>query len=384
MSEYGVVCFEKRTPPDGGKTLKERAVLMLARLVLVAALLLPATPAAFAQFYKDKTLTLLVNYGVGGNADTEARVYQQHLGKYIPGHPTIIIRNMPGAGGVTAMNQLGLNIGSQPDGLTLGYFTMSATVLITDDPVLRIKMDDLVPIAAARGWNVVYARKDIVPGGYTKPADFARARNIYAGGYSRASSQDTRLRLVLEVMNLPYKMVTGFASTAQLNKAMVQSEVNFTSSSLPGFQTTVVPQIINTGIGVPLFQFSIVGPDGKPAGNAELERRGLPILDAFYQAAFGKPPSGPKYQALLLTNDIATKMQRGMFLPKGSPPEAIAALRQAFAAVAADPAFIADYRKITGEAPDLVSAQVVEQIFDRIRNVSPGVKQVLKDSIAEN
>jgi tripartite-type tricarboxylate transporter receptor subunit TctC len=358
--------------------------MILVRLVLVAALLLPTAPAALAQFYKDKTLTLLVNYGVGGNADTEARVYQQYLSKYIPCHPTIIIRNMPGAGGVTAMNQLGLNIGSQPDGLTFGYFTMSATVLITDDPVLRIKMDDLIPIAAARGWNVVYARKDIVPGGYATPADFARARNVYAGGYSRASSQDTRLRLVLEVMNLPYKMVTGFASTAQLNKAMVQSEVNFTSSSLPGFQTTVVPQIINTGIGVPLFQFSIIGPDGKPAGNPELEHRGLPIFDVFYQDAFGKPPSGPKYQALLLTSDIATKMQRGMFLPKGSPSEAVAALRQAFAAVAADPGFIADYRKITGDAPDLVKAQVVDQIFDRIRNVAPGIKQVLKDSIAEN
>jgi tripartite-type tricarboxylate transporter receptor subunit TctC len=356
---------------------------MLLRLILIAALALPAGPA-LAQFYKDKTLTLLVNYGAGGNADTEARVYQQYLAKYIPGHPTIIIRNLPGAGGVSAMNQLGLNIGSQPDGLTVGYFTMSATVLITDDPVLKIKMDDLIPIAAARGWNVVYARKDIVPGGYAKPADFARARTVYAGGYSRASSQDTRLRLVLEVMNLPYKMVTGFASTAQLNKAMVQSEVNFTSSSLPGYQTVVIPQLIDTGIGVPLFQFPIIGPDGKPAGNPELEKRGLPVFEQFYRNAFGKAPSGAKYQALLLTNDIATKMQRGMFLPKGSPPEAVAALRQAFLAVAADPDFIAGYKRITGEAPDLLDAQVVQQIFDRIRNVDPNVKQILKESIAEN
>jgi len=350
--------------------------------VLLSAALVFATGPALAQFYKDKTLTLLINYGVGGNADTEARVYQQHLATHIPGHPTVIIRNMPGAGGVNAMNQLGLNIGgSQPDGLTVGYFTMSATVLITDDPVLKIKMDDLVPIAAARGWNVAYARKDIVPGGYTKPADFARAQNIFAGGYSRASSQDTRLRLALEAMNLPYKMVTGFPSTAQLNKAMEQNEVNFTSSSLPGFQTQVIPQIINTGVGVPLFQFSIVGPDGKPAGNPSLEKLGMPIFDDFYQQAFGKPPSGAKANALLLVNDIATKMQRGMFVPRGSPPEAVAALRQAFAAVAKDPDFITDYKKITGESPDLISAEEVEQIFERIRNVDPGVKQIIKDSI---
>jgi putative tricarboxylic transport membrane protein len=363
--------------PADGKTMN-----VLMRLFLGAVLALPAAPA-LAQFYKDKTLTLLVNYGVGGNADTEARVYQQHLAKYIPGHPAIIIRNMPGAGGVTAMNQLGLSIGSQPDGLTLGYFTMSATVLITDDPVLKIKIDDLVPIAAARGWNLAYARKDIVPGGYQAPADFARARNVYAGGYSRASSHDTRLRLALEVMNLPYHMVTGFPGTAQVNKAMLQNEINFTGSSLPGYQTQVIPQIINTGVGTVLFQFAIIGPDGKPAGNPALEQAGIPIFDAFYRQAFGKQPSGPKYDALLLTNDIATKMQRGMFLPKKSPPEAVKALRQAFAQVAADPGFMADFRKITGEAPDLVSAETVEQIFERIRNVAPDVKAVLKESIAK-
>jgi len=353
---------------------------MFLRLLLIAAAFLFVQPVR-AQFYKDKTLTLLINYGVGGNADTEARVYQQHLSKYIPGHPTIIIRNMPGAGGVTAMNQLGLNIGSLPDGLTVGYFTMSATVLITDDPVLRIKTDDLVPIAAARGWNLVYARKDIVPGGYTKPADFARAQNIFAGGYSKASSQDVRLRLALEAMNLPYKMVTGFPATAQLNKAMVQNEVNFTGSSLPGFQTTVIPQIIETGIGVTLFQYSIIGPDGEPSGNPAL---GIPNFHEFYREAFGKAPGGPKSDALLLTNDIATKMQRGIFLPKGSPPEAVRTLREAFTAVAADRDFIADYHKITGEEPDLISAEEVERIFVRIRNVPPEIKQVLKDTMTSD
>jgi tripartite-type tricarboxylate transporter receptor subunit TctC len=353
------------------------------RLLLGAALVLGATPA-FAQFYKNKTVTLLVNYGVGGNADTEARVYQQHLAKYIPGHPTIIIRNMPGAGGVTAMNQLGLNIGSQPDGLTVGYFTMSATVLITDDPALKIKVDDLVPIAASRGWNLVYARKDIVPGGYTKPADFSRAQNIYVGGYSRASSHDTRLRLALEVMNLPYKMVTGFPGTAQINKAMLQNEINFTGSSLPGFQTVAMPQIINTGVGVALFQYPIIGPDGEPSGNPSLEKIGIVTFDRFYQEAFGKAPSGPKFDALLLTNDISTKMQRGMFLPKGSPAEAVTALRQAFTAVAGDRDFIADFHKITGENPDIVSADEIERIFDRIRNVAPNVKRVLKESVSSD
>jgi tripartite-type tricarboxylate transporter receptor subunit TctC len=355
---------------------------MLLRCLSAAALVVLASPAS-AQFYKDKTLTLLVNYAVGGNADTEARVYQRHLAKYIPGRPNVIIRNVAGAGGATAMNHLGLGIGLTNDGMTAGYFTMSATSSIVDDPVLKIKTTDFIPIVAARGWNVVYARKDIVPGGYTKPADFLRATNIFAGGYARATSHDTRLRLALEIMDRPYTMVTGFPGTGQINKAMLQGEVNFTGSSLPGFQTQAVPQIINTGVGVVLFHHPVMGPDGKPQGNPALEKQGMITFYQFLKEAFGKEPGGAKYQALFLMNDISTKMQRAVFLPKGSPMEAARDLRQAFHAVEKDKDFIADYQKITGEEPDLVPADEVERIFQRIINVDPEVKRVLKESVGE-
>lgn len=357
--------------------------MLMRSLLLTTAIVIVSSPAS-AQFYKDKTLTLLVNYAAGGNADTEARVFQKHLSRFIPGNPTVIIRNLPGAGGANAMNQLGLGIAGKPDGLTLGYFTMSATSSITDDPVLKVKIQDVyTPIAAGRGWNVVYARKDIVPGGYTKPADFQRATNIFAGGYSRATSHDTRLRLALEIMGKPYKMVTGFQGTGHLNQAMLRSEVNFTGSSLPGYQTQVIPQIIKEGIGMALFHHPVIGPDGKPQGNPLLEKQGIITFYQFYREAFGKEPTGAKYQALFLMNDISTKMQRGMLLPKGSPAEAVQALRDAFQKAGTDPAFARDFKAITGEEPDVVAPVEIEAIFERIRTVDPEVKQVLRDSVGQ-
>ena len=355
---------------------------MLTRALLAAALVLPAAPAG-AQFYKGKTLTLLVNYGVGGNADTEARIYQHYLPKYIVGNPTVIIRNAPGAGGAAAMNQLGLNIASQPDGLTAGYFTTSATTSLTEDPVLRIKLYDFSVIGAAGGFNVVYARRDIVPGGMTKPADIVRAKNVYAGGYARGTSHDTRLRLALEIMGLPYTMVTGFPGTAQINKAMLQNEVNFTGSSLPGYHTQVIPQIINPGVGMALFQFPAIGPDGKPVGDPALERAGIATFDKVYAQAFGKPPSGRKFEALLLMNDISTKLQRLVVLPRGAPAEAVDALRTAFDALGQDKDFIQDYMRVTGEEPDLVKAELIEPLFQRMRHVDPETVRILKESVAE-
>jgi tripartite-type tricarboxylate transporter receptor subunit TctC len=357
---------------------------MAMKSVLVAAALIVASSPAAAQFYKDKTLTLLVNYAAGGNADTEARVWQKHLSRLIPGHPNVIIRNLPGAGGANAMNQLGLGLAGRPDGLTLGYFTMSATSSITDDPVLKIKVQDVfTPIAAGRGWNVVYARKDIVPGGYEKPADLLKAKNIFPGGYSRATSHDTRLRLALEIMNLPYKMVTGFQGAGLLNQAMLRGEVNFSGSSLPAYQTQVIPQMIKPGIGVVLFHHPVIGADGRAEGNPLLEKQGIITFYEFYKQAFGKEPGGAKYEALFLMNDISTKMQRGIMLPKGSPAEAVQALRNAFELAGKDAAFIKDFTLITGEEPDVVSPQEVEAIFERIRKVDPEVKRVLRESVGQ-
>ena len=357
----------------------------MAKMLRVAALIacafgLFAAPAA-AQFYKGKTLTLLVNYGAGGNIDTEARILARHLPKHIAGGPTVIIQNAPGAGGILAMNLLGLNIKSKADGLTVGFFTVSPTAPLIEDAALKVNMaEDYTPIGGATGWTVAYARKDTPPGLH-RPADIAKATKIFFGGYSRSSAHDTRIRLALEVMNLPYQAVTGFPSVGDVNKAFQQNEINLTASSLPGYYTQAVPNIIATGIGMPLWHFAVLGSDGGPAGNAALTAQGIPLYTEVYRDAFGTMPAGEKFEALLLMNDIATKLQRGVFLPKGAPDDAVADLRRAWLALAADPDFVADYERVTREKPDFIGADEVQRVLDGMRTVRPELRKVLKDSI---
>ena len=82
-------------------------------------------------------------------------------------------------------------------------------------------------------------------------------------------------------------------------------------------------------------------------------------------------------------NDISTKMQRGMLLPKGSPAESVQALRNAFQAAGKDAAFARDFKAITGEEPDVVEPAEIEAIFERIRKVDPEVKRVLRELVGQ-
>ena len=122
------------------------------RSFLIIAALLASFNAYAQDFYKGKTITLLVNYGAGGNADTDARLLARHWGRHIPGGPTIVVQNVPGAGGLRAMNMLGKKAGAEADGFTAGFFTVSPTPPLVDDPGLQVSMtDDLIPIGGASG-----------------------------------------------------------------------------------------------------------------------------------------------------------------------------------------------------------------------------------------
>ena len=71
------------------------------------------------EFYKDKTIRIIVGFAAGGGFDTYARIIARHMGKHIPGNPAIIVENMGGAGSLLAANHL---YRSKPDGLTIGNF----------------------------------------------------------------------------------------------------------------------------------------------------------------------------------------------------------------------------------------------------------------------
>lgn len=348
-------------------------------VVLTAAFALSALPAS-AQFYEGKTLKVVVNYGAGGNVDTEARVYTRHLPKHIPGNPKIIVVNVPGAGGISAINQLGRGVLGAPDGLTIGFFTLNPIAPMIDDPVLRVKYEDFSLIAGLGGWIVAYGRKDISPG-ITKPADMAKAKNVFAAGYAASSNHDVRLNLTLGMIGAEYRMVTGFQSAAKVNQSMEQGEINFTTSSAPGFFAQVLPNLIKPGIAMPMWVYGVSTPDGGNVGSPDHERLGIKTFVEVYTEAHGKPPSGPKFEAHQMITDVSTQLSRGVMAPPGTSGEPVEALRKAFVSLMGDEEFIKEHVKIIGVKPELVSPDKGMQLLQSLQKASPEAKAEVKKAI---
>src|SRR5574342_606291 len=118
---------------------------MIRRLLVAAGALTLAAVAcsgtASAQFYKGKTVTMIINYPAGGPTDIEGRIIAQHLPAHIPGKPTIVIKNVGGAGGVIGTNQLGE---AAPNGETMGFFTLDIVAQLVGNPALRVNYADFV------------------------------------------------------------------------------------------------------------------------------------------------------------------------------------------------------------------------------------------------
>lgn len=350
-----------------------KCTIFAATLAVAAA----ASQPAAAQFYKGKTITMMINYGAGGNTDIEGRVFMRHLPKYIPGNPNAIVTYKPGAGGIVGINWLG-SAAAPRDGTMFCFCTLNVVEPLIGGPSLTVKYEDFAFIAGVHQWIVAYARKDIKPG-LSKPVDIAKAEGVFGAGYNPSTPHDMRSKLSLELIGAKYSMVTGFPSIGHINKAIDQNEVNFALSSMPAYMGQALPNLIKSGTALPLWYFPIVDASGKPSKRSpELDALGVPLFTEVYAAAHGRPPTGVTWDALALVNNLATTMLRAVLMPNGTPPEAVAQMRQAFAAVAADKEFQEEYQKIVKVKAEMVSADDGQAILSSMKNVKPETAAALK------
>ncbi|HWG06561.1 MAG TPA: hypothetical protein VG271_16230 [Beijerinckiaceae bacterium] len=314
-----------------------------------------ARAAPSAPFFQGKTIDMVIDDGAGGAPDTEGRLVARYLPQHIPGKPMIVVHNMPSAGGVVAANYVGWV--APADGLTFEYMTAVALRAALKDPSLKVDLAAMPLIAVLPLPNVVYVRVDY-GGGIHRPADILTKSGFWLAGVSPDNQKDLALRLSMDLLGLDYNYITGYRGTADGRLAIQRNEAQVTQESMPGYRTAIEP-FVKRGDLTPVWYNA--GSSESTGASADAVK-GIPATSFadFYKAHGTIDTNSELYRARMVVSS-GSEFGRMMVKAPGSPPEALAALQQAFAALGDDPAFREDAIKTIQYVPSYTHGEEIER-----------------------
>ena len=299
----------------------------IARVLTAAAMLIATAPLSnaepIADFYRGKTLRMLIGYGPGGGYDLYARIVAEFLPRHLPGNPTIVPQNMPGAGSFVAAKFMyeaapkdGTVFGSLAQTLALDSMINPATKIdITKfnylgRVVTNIDTGPTLPRSGIKSFEDVRQRQYNVgaSGGGSTTVLFPTALNSYAGA--------------------KFKLVKGYQGTTDIVLAMERGEVDIVGAyGLPGILVSQ-PGWLSKGEATILYQASLK------------RHRLLPQVPTLPELAL-TDEGREVLHAVSSTGEIG----RSILTTPGVPEERLTALRTAFRAMLADPEFLAAAEK---------------------------------------
>lgn len=325
---------------------------------LVAAILAwAAGPAGAAPVsFEHKTIRVIVPYPAGGAVDVMARLLTKHLGKYLIGDPTIIVENMPGAGGARGANYL-YNIAPK-DGTSFAVTISPFTTEFIGRKGVRFETAKFQWIGALNISQVTFVRKSV---GIFSAADLAKAsRELVIGGLRPNAARDLRMRAFLEAMGVKdYKYVSGYRGTAPVRQAFLRGEVNFSDEAVSAVVTSLHSALAD-GMVVPLVQTGLTR-DGKRVRDPRMPN--VPLAENTVIAIRGKAAAkSVAYRGMHAIIQMVA-LGRAIFLPPGVPREIVETWRDVIAKVNADPDFQRDAAKQTGGAKMLLTSGAEAQML---------------------
>jgi len=320
---------------------------------------LPTRAEATADFYRGKTMRMLIGYGPGGGYDIYGRLVAEFLPRHLPGNPTMITQNMPGAGSFVAARYLyevapkdGTVLGSLAQTLALDSMTNAGARLdVAKMPyvgrvVTNIDIGAALPRTGIRSFEDVRARQYNVgaSGGGSTSVLFPTALNAYAGA--------------------KFKLIRGYSGTIDILLAMERGEVDIVGAyGLPGLLVSH-PGWVRGGEATILYQASVrrhrLLPD-------------VPTLPELAQSDEGR--------AVLHAAAATGEIGRSILTTPGMPPERLAALRTAFQAMLDDPAFVAACQKRNLMVDGAAGEEIDEMVRATLRlpqTVAEKVRQMMQ------
>jgi tripartite-type tricarboxylate transporter receptor subunit TctC len=335
-------------------------------VLAISALLgfIPRVAVTHAQepFYKGKTIRLIVGLAPGGGYDLYSRVIARHIGKHIPGNPTIVVDNMTGAGSVIAGNHM--YKAAKPDGLTIGHILGGLFLQqLLQNPAIEFdgRKFEYIGVPAQDHFLIGLSKAT----GITSFENWMASRkSVKLGGVTPGGATDDIPKVVAATLGLPIKVVTGYKGTGPIRLAFDSGEVDGVCNAWESFKSTWRTQI-ESGEVVIVLQGTV---------KAHPELPNVPVAFDFLKTEEARK----LFQVVVRVHGPST---RPYFLPPGTPKERVRILRKAYMETMRDPEFLADAKKANLDLnPDdgVGLERNVKSIFDLEPSLVAKLKEILK------
>ena len=336
-----------------GKTFSLLATALMSSMVL-------ATGATADDFYKGKTIRIVVGFSAGGGFDTYARAIARHMGKHIPGEPAIVVENMTGAGSLIAANHV-YKV-AKPDGLTIGHFIGGLFLgQVLGQKGIEFDARKFEFIGAPITDHVVCAMTKA--SGMTSVEKWMASKTpVKMGGIAPGTSTpDNATRIFKVALGLPIQLVTGYKGTADVRLAAESGEI---AGGCWGWDSVSVTwrKALDSGDVVVVLQAN---------------RKTHPDLPQVPQAIkLAKSDEGRKMIDVGVHSD--SDIVRTYTLPPATPKDRVQLLRKAFDSTLKDPEFLADAKKSRLNV-DPVGPEAIEKDIANLFKLDPSLISKFKD-----
>jgi tripartite-type tricarboxylate transporter receptor subunit TctC len=323
-----------------------------------------ASAQSVEAFYKGRTLNMIVGGSPGGGFDTLARAIARYIGNHIPGKPTLVVRNMPGAGGTQALDYL-YNV-AEKDGSVLALVNNTPPfVPLFEGTTARYDATKFSWLGTPSVESPVVLIWGAVP---VNTVDDLRSKETIMGASGAASTQAVYARLLNATLHTKMKIVSGYKGQNDIFVAMERREIDGYPSVFYSSLTSTRPNWLPEKIAKVVLQY---GPQPLK------ELAGVPwALDLI---------SGADDKQFFQAATAANALGRPLLMPPNVPQDRLTAMRKALLDTLADPTFIAEADKLgllvnapqTGEQIE----QVVRDTYAMPANILARVREIQK---AEN
>jgi tripartite-type tricarboxylate transporter receptor subunit TctC len=314
------------------------------------------------DFYKGKTIRLIVGLAPGGGYDLYSRVIGRHLGKHIAGNPTIVVENMQGAGSVIAANYM--YKAAKPDGLTIGHILGGLFLQeLLENPAIEFdaRKFEYIGVPAQDHFLIGLSKAT----GITSFENWMASRKpVKLGGVAPGGATDDVPKILEATLGLPIKVVSGYKGTGPIRLAFDAGEVDGVCNAWESFKSTWRNQLDSGQLTLVLQATIKAHPE-------------LPNIPVAYN--FAKTDEAKKL--IQVVTRVHGPSTRPYFLPPGTPKERVQILRKAYMDTMKDPEFLAEAKqaKLDVDPDDGASLEKnVKEIFNLEPALVEKLKQLLK------